>query len=56
MPVDGTIIKTNEDVIDDPSLINNSAEDLGWIAEIELTKESNEQFNQLLDEDPSVSE
>ena len=56
MPVDGTIIKTNEDVIDDPSLINNSAEDLGWIAEIELTKESNEQFNELLDKDPAISE
>ena len=52
MPVDGTITKLNQEVIDEPSILNESPESKGWIIEIELDENSMEQFNNLPNEDP----
>ena len=46
---DGEVIEVNEDVAGDPSLVNSSAEDKGWMMKIKLTDEA--QFEALLDED-----
>lgn len=52
MPVDGTITKINQEVIEEPSILNESPELSGWIIEIELAENSMEQFEKLLNEDP----
>jgi len=35
-PVTGTVIETNEDLIDDPGLVNEDPYDAGWIAVVEM--------------------
>ncbi|KAI8375539.1 glycine cleavage system H protein [Blakeslea trispora] len=47
-PVSGEIEAVNSEVVDDPSLINNSAEEEGWLAKIKLSDES--ELEGLLDE------
>lgn len=56
-PVTGTITARNEAVVEDPSLINKSYEDKGWLFKIELTKKeeldalmNEEQYKAFLDE------
>ena len=34
-PVSGTVIAVNERLVDDPGLINNSAEEEGWICKLD---------------------
>lgn len=46
-PVSGTIVEINEKVKADPSLINSSAEDAGWLYKIVLSNES--ELDTLLD-------
>ena len=47
-PVDGTVVEVNEALNDEPSLINSSPYDKGWIAKLKLTSQS--QLDALLDE------
>ncbi len=35
-PITGTVIEVNEEVIDDPSLVNEDPYDAGWIAVLEM--------------------
>ncbi len=35
-PVTGTVVEVNEDVMDDPSLVNEDPYDAGWIAIVEM--------------------
>lgn len=39
-PVSGIITQVNEKLNDEPNLINDSAEDLGWLAKIKLSGQS----------------
>lgn len=34
-PVSGTIVKTNSDIVADPSIVNNDPYEAGWMVEIE---------------------
>lgn len=36
-PVSGTVVEINENVVKDPTLINNSAHTLGWLFKLELS-------------------
>lgn len=36
-PISGTVTAVNEDVVDDPEVINNSCYDNGWLLEIEAS-------------------
>lgn len=47
-PVSGSVVEINEKLVDEPSLINSSAFENGWIAKIKLSKES--EVGDLLDE------
>ncbi|CEJ04471.1 Putative Glycine cleavage system H protein [Rhizopus microsporus] len=47
-PVSGEIVEVNTDVQDDPTLINQSAEDKGWLAKIKLSKP--QELEALMDE------
>ena len=54
-PVNGKVIKVNEELNDNPSLINKSPFEKGWIAEIEIQDSkqldallSEEQYNELV--------
>ena len=46
-PVSGKIVEVNEKLSDDPSLINNSPYDEGWIFKIELSNK--DELNDLMD-------
>jgi len=35
-PVTGTVVEVNEDIMDDPSLVNEDPYDAGWIAIVEM--------------------
>jgi len=48
-PVTGTITARNESVVDDPSLINKSCEDKGWLFKIEL--KNKDELDELMSED-----
>ena len=48
-PLSGKIIAVNELLIDNPALMNESAEEKGWIFKIELSDSS--EIDALLDED-----
>ena len=39
-PVSGSIIKINEALDDRPEIVNESAEDAGWIAQVEMSNPS----------------
>tara|TARA_Y100000590_G_C15410886_1_gene897542 strand:+ start:10 stop:384 length:375 start_codon:yes stop_codon:yes gene_type:complete len=45
-PVDGEILEVNNDLNDDPSIINKDAENQGWIFKIKVTKP--DQLNHLM--------
>ncbi len=45
--VDGVVVEINEDLLDQPELLNQEPYEAGWIAKIELS--SKEQLNELLD-------
>ena len=36
-PVNGEIIECNETIVDDPGLVNSSAEDEGWFIKIKIS-------------------
>lgn len=36
-PVDGEVVEINQDVVDDPGLINSSPFDLGWLFRMRMT-------------------
>lgn len=36
-PISGTVISVNEEVVDEPEIINNSCYDNGWILEVEAS-------------------
>ena len=38
-PLPGTIIQVNEDIENEPELVNNSPYDKGWIVKMELSKD-----------------
>ena len=44
-PVTGKIIEVNEELSDSPNLINDSAEEKGWLAKIKVTTEGNNLMN-----------
>lgn len=39
-PVSGTVVEINEALVDDPAIVNGSAEDKGWFIKIEMDDES----------------
>ena len=45
----GEIVETNENVVEDPGLINNSPLEDGWLFKIEASNA--EEFNELLSEE-----
>lgn len=49
-PISGTVKEVNEDVTDDPELVNNDPYDAGWLAVIEPSN-LEEDLNNLLDAD-----
>ena len=46
-PVSGTVVEINEALVDDPAIVNGSAEDKGWFVKIEMDDES--ELSDLLD-------
>lgn len=48
VPVSGTVIETNSNILDKPSLINSSPHDQGWLLKLELSNK--EELNDLMDE------
>ncbi len=46
-PVDGTVTEVNEDLLDQPELINSDPYGEGWVYKIEVKDES--QFDKLMD-------
>lgn len=48
-PVSGTVVAVNEELEDDPSVINSDPYEGGWIAEVELSNP--DELKELLDED-----
>ena len=46
-PVAGKVVEVNDDVQNNPKLINESPENQGWLCKIKLSNPS--EFNQLLD-------
>lgn len=48
-PVSGEVIEINETVMDDPSIVNEDAEDSGWFFKIKLEDES--ELNSLMSRD-----
>ncbi|MEX0961777.1 MAG: glycine cleavage system protein GcvH [Simkaniaceae bacterium] len=46
-PVSGTVVEVNENVLKDPSLVNQSPQEKGWLFKMELSSES--PLNQLID-------
>ena len=47
-PVSGTIIETNQKIVDEPSIINTSPFNDGWIVKIKLTNKN--ELDELLNE------
>jgi len=52
VPLSGKIVEVNKDLEDKPELINEDAENKGWIVKIEISDQS--QTEDLLDEDPPM--
>ncbi|TCP29829.1 glycine cleavage system H protein [Scopulibacillus darangshiensis] len=48
-PVTGTVVKINEELDDEPELINTNPYDQGWFVEVKIT--DFEQLDSLMDED-----
>lgn len=46
MPIDGKIIEVNEDIVDDPALLNSNPYD-SWMIKIEIT--NNSQLDELME-------
>ncbi len=46
-PISGIVLEVNNDLDGEPELINDSAEDLGWLCKIKCTDHS--EFNSLMD-------
>lgn len=46
-PVDGTVTEVNEDLLDQPELINSDPYGEGWVYKVEVKDES--QFDELMD-------
>ena len=48
-PLTGKVVETNQEVIDDPALVNSDAEGAGWFFRLEL--DDTDAFEALMDED-----
>lgn len=48
-PLTGKVVETNQEVIDDPALVNSDAEGEGWFFRLEI--DDTDAFEALLDED-----
>jgi len=51
-PVSGKVIEVNNELEDNPEIVNEDAENRGWIVKIELLDKS--ELDGLLDEDPPI--
>lgn len=49
-PVSGTVVKVNAGLLDQPELVNEAPFDGGWMVEIALTDEGEEEIKRLLTE------
>ena len=49
-PVSGTVLETNPILLDEPTRVNDDAEDTGWIIKIEMADVAD--LDNLADEDP----
>ncbi|KAG7359820.1 glycine decarboxylase [Nitzschia inconspicua] len=47
-PVSGTVVEINEALVDEPALVNNSAEDSAWFIKIEMSNK--DEVNDLMGE------
>ncbi|KAF3904149.1 hypothetical protein AA313_de0205184 [Arthrobotrys entomopaga] len=48
-PVSGTVAEVNEELNEEPKLVNQDAEDAGWIVKLEVDETALEQLNDLMD-------
>lgn len=48
-PLTGKVVETNQEVIDDPALVNSDAEGAGWFFRLEI--DDTESFEALMDDD-----
>jgi glycine cleavage system H protein len=48
-PLTGKVVETNQDIIDDPALVNSDAEGGGWFFRLEL--DDTDSFEALMDDD-----
>jgi glycine cleavage system H protein len=48
-PLSGKIVETNQEIIDDPALVNSDAEGEGWFFRLEI--DDTDAFEALMDED-----
>ena len=48
-PLTGKVVETNQEIVDDPALVNSDAEGEGWFFRLEL--DDTEAFEALMDED-----
>jgi glycine cleavage system H protein len=52
VPLSGKIVEVNSDLEDNPEIINEDAENKGWIVKIEISDQS--EIEDLLDEEPPM--
>lgn len=52
VPLSGQIVEVNNDLEDQPEIINEDAENKGWIVKIEFSDQS--EIEDLLDEEPTM--
>jgi glycine cleavage system H protein len=52
VPLSGQIVEVNNDLEDNPEIINEDAENKGWIVKIEFSDQS--EIEDLLDEEPPM--
>jgi glycine cleavage system H protein len=52
VPLSGKIVEVNKDLEDNPEIINEDAENKGWIVKIEISDQS--EIEDLLDEEPPM--
>ncbi|KAL9558602.1 hypothetical protein MBANPS3_000811 [Mucor bainieri] len=48
-PVKGKVLETNEDLLDDYSLINSSPEENGWLAKVKISNEDEYELDGFMD-------
>ena len=50
-PITGKVLEVNESLVDEPGLVNTSAEDSAWFVKLEVGDDSESELGELMDAD-----